>query len=453
MSSPIKLTKTRTFSPDSSSDDLGEIHLAPATHASTHDDGDEDDNLIVTKSSRKRRLVSRSPSLSVREEDTKSKIVLTSELEAQSEEVEPAPTKRRRLRRRGSSQDRNDSTDDDAKELVEEVDEERILETRLRTRGKKSTFQENLEKLRSLQNDVVELDSESEGEEDEASFKPFKGAKPSRLNDADEDDDDSSSGSSGFIVEDDDVVQLPAQFSMETHQDISHQFKKIFQFFVYVAVQPLKRRRAFMQNNIENEEYFSVPLQVTQRKLSGMRDSLVASSIWKPEYKKNLEKFPEFSLTVMDFAVPHCDACNLGSRMSTLVGRLEGEPYDPLGFNNIPNKKKRRSDKDEKSEYSLGRFCARRTRVYHKFSHWEFNLFSTIEGELENVRSSRSSGGFQRVAFFRGREPPEDLTDADAFCEWLDERKVIDMEWQKLKEMMESARHLEIHGKGGDDED
>jgi hypothetical protein len=83
------------------------------------------------------------------------------------------------------------------------------------------------------------------------------------------------------------------------------------------------------------EEYFSVPLQVTRRKISGMRDSLVASSVWRPEFKNLLEKYPDFDLVPLDFATPSCDACHLGGRLSTLTGRLSGLPYDQLGFENI----------------------------------------------------------------------------------------------------------------------
>jgi len=75
-----------------------------------------------------------------------------------------------------------------------------------------------------------------------------------------------------------------------------------------------------------------VPLQVTRRKISGLRDSLVASSVWRPEFKVPLETYPEFDLVPLDFAVPACDACHLGGRMSTLIGRLSGFPYDRLGF-------------------------------------------------------------------------------------------------------------------------
>lgn len=101
-------------------------------------------------------------------------------------------------------------------------------------------------------------DDEESDEESEAVVKLFKGAKQvgnshgSLFGSKDSDEDDKES-SSDFIVEDDGQVQLPAQFSMETHQDLQHQFKKIFQFFVHIAVQEPAVRREFMEENLNSE--------------------------------------------------------------------------------------------------------------------------------------------------------------------------------------------------------
>lgn len=50
---------------------------------------------------------------------------------------------------------------------------------------------------------------------------------------------------------------------------------------------------------------------------------------------------------------------------------------------------------------------------------------------------------FVKVAYFRGIRPPRDLHDADRVMEWLDERGIIDIEWQKVRQMMDNARNLE----------
>jgi len=79
-------------------------------------------------------------------------------------------------------------------------------------------------------------------------------------------------------------------------------------------------------------------------------------------------------------------------------------------------------------------------------------LFQSILQELKILKTS-SSKPFHPIAFFKGKEPPEDLNDADGLCDWLDERKIIDMEWQRLKNMMESARHLELGDRKGEMDD
>lgn len=114
----------------------------------------------------------------------------------------------------------------------------------------------------------------------------------------------------------------------------------------------------------------------------------MASSVWKPEFKGPLERYPELDLVQLEFSMPGCDACNLGARMSTLNGRLLGEPYDRLGFEvSLDNftasplftnpcqdqdlSAESSSEGEYRTDFHLGRFCARRTRVYHDLSHWE----------------------------------------------------------------------------------
>lgn len=80
-----------------------------------------------------------------------------------------------------------------------------------------------------------------------------------------------------------------------------------------------------------DEHYFSVPFQVIRRKISGTRDS-IASSVWGRDFRQKLERYPDLTLIKLDFAVPHCDACHLGGRQSTVAGRLKGIPYDDLSF-------------------------------------------------------------------------------------------------------------------------
>ena len=74
-----------------------------------------------------------------------------------------------------------------------------------------------------------------------------------------------------------------------------------------------------------------MPLIMTRNKLSGLRDS-VASSVWRPNFRRTLLTLPDFHLEHLEFAIPYCDACHLGKRVSTLTGKASGRPYDPTTF-------------------------------------------------------------------------------------------------------------------------
>lgn len=81
---------------------------------------------------------------------------------------------------------------------------------------------------------------------------PFEGAAPDDDSESEHNslfDEPESDASEGFIVDDngEGLASLPAEFSMEAHEDLAHQFKKIFQFFVYIAVHPPVERHEFME--------------------------------------------------------------------------------------------------------------------------------------------------------------------------------------------------------------
>jgi hypothetical protein len=296
------------------------------------------------------------------------------------ESVKEVPAKKRRLVR-GKRPPTPDSE--------EEVDESRacyigielhtlsavsvgILNSRLRTRGKRTQFQKNLEKLKRKLLDIsclfcpradwaapgkkkgVAMSSSSEDgamegyDHDDA--RPFDGAKRDQSGSDDNSEVGSQVGEDSFIVADDvtAAVNLPAAFSMDAHQDLSHHFKVICQLFVHMAVRPVQERRAFMEHVLKGvryiflllfapltllseEDYFSLPLKMARNKLSGLRDS-VASSMWRPKLRSSFLSFPIYQLHVLDYAIPHCDACHLGRRTSTLMGCLDGPLYDKYAF-------------------------------------------------------------------------------------------------------------------------
>jgi hypothetical protein len=45
------------------------------------------------------------------------------------------------------------------------------------------------------------------------------------------------------------------------------------------------------------------------------------------------------------------------------------------------------------------------------------------------------------------------MRDADKVMDWLDQRGLIEFEWQRVRGLMDRARNLEMRSKRGDDQD
>ena len=98
-------------------------------------------------------------------------------------------------------------------------------------------------------------------EESDDGFLPLPGAKPHRKGHSDNSDssddevgdEEDDEGLGGFIEEDNNTttLELPAEFSMNTYQDLMHHFKIICQLFVHLAVRPTEERRAFMEQSMK----------------------------------------------------------------------------------------------------------------------------------------------------------------------------------------------------------
>ncbi|GLB34929.1 putative protein with domain of unknown function (DUF4211) [Lyophyllum shimeji] len=467
LSSPSRTKRKRNAIITRASDDEDDVGLSSIKFEPEKSTLSSDDGVVASVPKRRRMapIVDSDDSAG----HVKRKLRLTKRPTSRRSEDESDDTQQPRRRKLKKKRPVALTSSSDDEDLAEEVDKEHIIASRFRQRDKKTAFQKNLEKLkrRKQKQPSVSPSEEESGEDEDGSENqdtPFKGAKPSSDFDSLFDEDSDTGHSSDFIVEDDNtaVAELPPEFSMDTYQDLDYQFKRVFQFFVHIAVRPAKERHHFMKDLLRKEQYFSGPLQNARRKLSGLRDSLVASSVWRPEFKKALETYPNFELIPLDFAVPNCDACHLGGRLSTLTGRLSGLPYDRWGFEIKEKKRSLSPDSSDTEttcseddpavvEFQLGRFCAKRTRVYHEFTHWEYALFKCIREEVDELHECEQSRGFFPIAYAGGKKPPKDLDDADGICDWLDQRKVIDMEWTKLKDMMESARHLELEKKGDAD--
>jgi len=256
--SPSKRSRKRpaTDSPDSHDDDLHAIKFQSKVQGSPG----EMSSPRSAKKRRKTHIESDNSSSDTKLEDEQKHTTLrvnplgkTSQTRDPSDEEEGRPLKRI-MRKNTIPQLESDDED-----LTDGVEKDRILDTRLRSRDRKTVFQKNLEKLKRRKQGrppVSSSSSSGSGVGDEDTL--IKGATRSSDRDSLFDEDSDHSESSGFIVEDEGTAPalLPTQFSMEAHQDLAHQFKKIFQFFVHIAVRPARERHEFMLQQIRTKNIF-----------------------------------------------------------------------------------------------------------------------------------------------------------------------------------------------------
>jgi hypothetical protein len=67
----------------------------------------------------------------------------------------------------------------------------------------------------------------------------------------------------------------------------------------------------------------------------------------------------------------------------------------------------------------LGGHCARRASLYHKFKHWEYELFLEIERQVEEIVK------VNRNRRKKDKRPLVNIDDPDEINEWLDKKEVV----------------------------
>lgn len=106
--------------------------------------------------------------------------------------------------------------------------------------------------------------------------------------------------------------------------------------------------------------------------LSSRKVSLVSSSVWTPEFKRNLDGLPKIiysDLSHMDYE--SCEICHRETRHACCILELTGSRYDKQTFQDIK--------KDpEACKYYAGRFCFERVRLYHQFQHFLKHLYASV---------------------------------------------------------------------------
>ncbi|QRW27710.1 alpha-1,3-glucan synthase [Rhizoctonia solani] len=299
---------------------------------------------------------------------------------------------------------------------------------------------------RKLRHDTPPAEhSPGEGEDEDEAAKPTN--SPSPTNDEDESEQGSGSSDNDSWIEDDTnngapPAILPEGYSMLGHQSLAHHFKVVMQLFVHLACLKAKQRREFRECE-QNDQYFGLSLRALRRKMDGLRDSLVTSSIWTSGFKKALNTHPELDIVHLKFAVSGCGACRISTRLSTFKGSLAGDDYNRDTFEPIQSRSESVDSDDSDNEesnlrFDLGRFCRARVKCYHDFIHWEWQLFELVSNEIETLKTAHRR---KDPASSRGQRPA--ANDPDGIMNWLDGRGIVQQEWSRLEQLMDKARGLD----------
>ena len=180
-----------------------------------------------------------------------------------------------------------DAMTEEEGDLLEELefDEPERFKSKTRLRKRKETpFQRKLRKFKAQREGIAMTGTSSDSSSDGQRTYTSDSAPPTE---------NSSLGTDEFIIDDGGRVQeglLPFQFSSNSAQTPEFKFKVIFHYFVLLVIGGPKK----LPLRGETAEYLLPQLEDMRRKISGYRNSRVRSQIWRADFVKTLEKYPNF---------------------------------------------------------------------------------------------------------------------------------------------------------------
>ena len=172
---------------------------------------------------------------------------------------------------------------DSAKNEDIQLDEPERFETVTRLRRKKeSDFQRKLRKLKSKRLGVEEVSSSDDSEPD----KQTAHSEDSTDDDSEEDFIEEDGGQAGDVV-------LPHQFSLDSAQSPEFKFKVVFHYLVMLNV----HGPGLLPLRGDKRDYYQPHLEYLRRMMTGYRDARVRSQIWRSDFVKALQTYPDFEVS------------------------------------------------------------------------------------------------------------------------------------------------------------
>ncbi|OLY80830.1 hypothetical protein AYI68_g5065 [Smittium mucronatum] len=227
-----------------------------------------------------------------------------------------------------------------------------------------------------------------------------------------------------------------SDFGLSFSQDIHTSFNTYIQYMIHAIF----NRDIVNTVDFETMKYFENAKNTVDNRISTIRDSLVSSSVWNPQFLIDLKSHPIYELEDED-PIAGCEACTFGtSRTSTFSIHLMGYPslnevpkffstvdeknYKPgrndlvsirfkkfktypkyLMDRNLVTSEMRSFFKDGYDttkkvgdlhtlgisgvSYLSGRFCQKRSQVYHWLYHYPYYLFLKLKSAANEYISKQ----------------------------------------------------------------
>ena len=210
---------------------------------------------------------------------------------------------------------------------------------------------------------------------------------------------------------DDDLPQLPMQFSSMSRAKPKELFKYAVEWMVMKKIHP-----AFNSN----DELYELTFRKLGDEVKGLASSKFTSSAWTSDFTKAINARPELIIneiggTRRDFLNDHCEACNRKNHPATFELSLTGQPYNPDSLEPLEtDESDSASDSDssasslsadseaqlngekptydsrgerippESKTFTLGSTCKANAQVAHTLHHWRYHLFDWVKSYLQN---------------------------------------------------------------------
>ncbi|GAA6008140.1 hypothetical protein JCM11491_001899 [Sporobolomyces phaffii] len=388
-------------------------------------------------------------------------------------------------RRNGSATLKAVDDDDDDDDDLEILDEETILEQRLR--GSKSSVASKFEAIRaaranrgssSQQPIVLDSDNEDPISPDARAPRPTYMGQSESEEEQDEESDDSGgsvdagvSDENDFIVSDEDAGGDVEEARKELDklrdsmrvkaQGLKYFLKTYLNYLVHLICVPESRWLA--------DDEFKTAKNKIETHLKGIISSALSSAGWLAGFKRIVDTRPDLSLDAIS-DLPPCDACAQGKyRRATFCGTFSGAKYNPetlqlltpsedesepdlsssdesasdaeaevekdfFGRDKPKNARRNRKVRscDKTYEYNLGKHCAGRTEVYHMFRHWPYATKLRLEQKVlplqdKTIKRAKKKPGMTEAEYKDAIRKVRKKREADAsrIAAELDRRGVI----------------------------